>query len=54
VNELAQRELAQQICRFLLGMVAAIRTAYNLPNERGVTLEIKDLGDAETRTDNLK
>lgn len=36
------KELAEIICRALLAIVAGIRRKYNLPDYRGVTLEIKD------------
>lgn len=36
------KETAEIICRALLAIVAAIRKQYELPEYRGITIEIKE------------
>ena len=39
---MTDKQLAEIICRALLAIVAALRKRYDLPEYRGVTIEIKD------------
>lgn len=39
---MTDKQLAEIICRALLAIVAALRKRYDLPEYKGVTIEIKD------------
>ena len=44
---MTDKQLAEIICRALLAIVAALRKKYELPEYRGITIEIKE-GDTIT------
>ena len=39
---MTDKQLAELICRALLAIVAAIRKRYELPEYRGITIEVKE------------
>lgn len=40
---MSDKELVDVICRALLAIVAALRKRYDLPEYRGITIEIREI-----------